>query len=392
MALNMKNEKDSLSIYNQFKNDDGNLEIGRLLGRGGFGEVREIKYKNKTMAGKLLKKSNNGMLDEEKYGLELRGQNIIKINKIYTRKVEGIYYDLIIMEKALLRDLGKLNDFYHKFNLIKTLYNPFEEILGDVLLRFYSKQIINALEILDRQFCVHYDIKPGNLLVALNLVIKLSDFSILTKLKDGYENIKDSKTKIPGGTPGYVTPEYYQETTVSYEDAKKQDYFSLGATLFLLKYGMPLLDYKEYKEGNKIVNANNIIHLLQNDFSLIKSQHLSDKDFNEFLCSLIAYRPKERPSFEQIYRNKWLNKDIEYIDDTIYAFENDEEKIILELQKKDYYLKKNNLKKDKNMEKDILNNKEKELNDNLIEKENEKNNDKLNKKKCRFKFKKRKKE
>ena len=387
----MKNEKDSLSIYNQFKNDDINLEIGKLLGRGGFGEVRDIKIKNKTMAGKLLKKTNNKMLDEEKYSLELRGQNIIKINKIYTREVEGIYYDLIIMEKAILRDLGKLNDFYHKLNLLKTLYNPFEEFVGDALLRLYTKQIINALEILDREFCVHFDIKPGNILVALNLVLKLSDFSILTKLKDDNEHSKDSKTKIPGGTPGYVTPEYYQESTVSYEDAKKQDYFSLGATLFLLKYGKPLLDYKEYKDCNKIVNANYIIHLLQNDFSLIKSQHLTDKDFNEFLISLISYRPKERPSFEEIYRNKWLNKDVEYIDEIVYAFESDEEKIIMELQKKDYYLKKKNLTKNKNMEKDILNNKEKELSDNLIEKQND-NNNKLNKKKCRFKFKKRKKE
>ena len=372
----MKNEKDSLSIYNQFKNDDGNLEIGRLLGRGGFGEVREIKYKNKTMAGKLLKKSNNGMLDEEKYGLELRGQNIIKINKIYTRKVEGINYDLIIMEKALLRDLGKLNEYHHKYNLLKLINTPFDEIVGDYLLRFYCRQIISALEILDRSYYVHFDIKPENLLVNLNLIIKLTDFSILKKVKDG--NIR-----IPGGTPGYISPEYYIERDVNSEDARKQDYFALGSTLFLLKFGKELLKYK--RSENELINATQIINLLQKNISYIKSQKLIEHDFIEFLCSLISYKPKDRPSFEQIYRNKWLNKDADKIDEIFAGFQNDEEKLIMELQKKDFLIIK---EKDLNINVEVENknlNYEEDLRNSFILKNNEK---KHYEQPCRFRFKK----
>ncbi len=47
-----------------------------------------------------------------------------------------------------------------------------------------------------------------------------------------------------------------------------------------------------------------------------------------------------RPSFEQIYRNKWLNKDIEYVDAIFSAFEKDEEKLILEFQKNDFLMQK----------------------------------------------------
>ena len=54
------------------------------------------------------------------------------------------------MEKAILRDLGKLSDYYHNHNLLKLIYNPFNEMAGDSLVRFYTKQIITALEILNR--------------------------------------------------------------------------------------------------------------------------------------------------------------------------------------------------------------------------------------------------
>ena len=47
--------------------------------------------------------------------------------------------------------------------------------------------------------------------------------------------------------------------------------------------------------------------------NLIKSGKLSDKDFINFLCSLIQFKPEDRPNFEEIYFNKWLNKDSEDI-------------------------------------------------------------------------------
>ena len=321
-------------VYEKFKEEFDFTEVGKILGRGAFGEVRDIKFRNKTMAGKLIKRENkNRQSEEEKKGVELRGQNIIKINKIYTKEVDGITYDLILMEKAVLRDLGKLNDFYHRHNLLKLIFFPFDEIIGNSLLRFYSNQIINALEILDRSNYIHYDIKPENLLITINLIIKLSDFSLITKARDE-NNI------IPGGTPGYVSPEYYIGSTLSNQDARKQDFFALGSTLYYLKYGEHMLKFKKSEE--KIANAFRIIEFLQKSISFIKSQKLSDKGFINFLCSLIQYQPKDRPKFEEIYRNEWLNKDKDKINIVFNSFENDEEKLIMELQKLDFLIKKEN--------------------------------------------------
>ena len=375
-----KEKSDMLEIFEKFKNGEI-TGIGKLLGRGAFGEVRDIIFKNKTAAGKLIKRESNEITEEEKFSQELRGQNIIKINKIYTKEIKDEWYDLVIMEKAILRDLGKLNEFYHGHNLLKLINEPFDEAAGDNLLRFYSKQIISALEILDRNYYIHFDLKPENLLITINLVLKLTDFSLLKKVQD-----KDNNIKIPGGTPGYLSPEYYIERNVSPEDARKQDYFALGSTLFFLKYGFDLLKYK--KSEDKIIIANQIIDSLQKNISYIKSQKITDKDFVDFLCSLISYRPKDRPSFEQIYRNKWLNKDSDKLEEILYGFENDEDKLIMELQKNDYLIKKEkDLNINQNYEKDKNNlNQEEKLKNSL---ENKKKNDNNP---CRFRFKKKKKQ
>ena len=334
----MENEKNGMyDIYEKFRDSCDFTMIGKSIGKGAFGEVRNIIYKNKTMAGKLIKKDQKEPSDEERYSLELRGQNIIKINKIYTKKIQNYFYDLIIMEKAILRDLGKLTEYFHGHNLLKVIYEPFNEKAGDSLLRFYAKQIINALELLDKNYFVHYDLKPENLLMQVNLIIKLSDFDLLRKEKNGL-------TKIPGGTHGFVTPEYYVDRNVSCDVARKQDYFALGSTLFFLKYGKQMINFKK-SDDNAVNVINEIISLQQRIYS-IRSGQLTDKDFIDFLVSLIEYVPKDRPSFEQIYKNKWLNEDIDNLYNIFNTFENDEEKIIMELQKNDFFIEHENNRKE----------------------------------------------
>jgi hypothetical protein len=88
------------------------------------------------------------------------------------------------------------------------------------------------------------------------------------------------------------------------------------------------------------MNYDRIISLLEKNIAYIKSQKCTDKNFMNFLIKLIMYTPDERPSFEQIYRNKWLNENSKELDQTISAFENDEEKLIMELQKQDFLVKK----------------------------------------------------
>ena len=137
---------------------------------------------------------------------------------------------------------------------------------------------------------------------------------------------REEKFKLPGGTQGYITPEYYLSKNVTIDVARKQDYFALGSCLFYLKFGIPLLRYKKYEDTE--MNADRIIDILLRNINYLKTQIFTDKDFIKFIIKLLNFKPEDRPTFQQIYRNKWVNKDIDILDKTIMAFENDEEKLI----------------------------------------------------------------
>ena len=335
----MKDDKEFYfdDVFKEFKRLEEIQEIGKSLGKGAFGVVKEVKYKNKIRAGKLVMKET---LVEEEAIQDLKGPHIIKMDKICRpiKKFNNNTYHLIIMEKAILRDLGKLNNFFHERNLLKLIFiKCFDEELSDTVLRYYTRQIINGLETLNKNNYVHFDIKPENILITNNLILKLSDFSISKKFDE-----KDlTEYKIPGGTLGYLTPEYYMNKKLNQENAKKQDYFALGCMIFLLKYGLHFLKTK--KDDDHDVMADTIVNLLLRNTNYLYSKKLADEDFIIFTTNLVKIDPKDRYDMEKIYRNKWLNKNLDYLEKVVDNFEMDEEKFLLELQKQDFIIQKNKI-------------------------------------------------
>ena len=287
-----------------------------------------------------MERKENIKYNEADLILEFRGPNILKVNKIFTEVIDNVTYDLIIMEKAALRDLRSLINFIYHKNTLKLIYKtPFENIIGDNFVRYFLKNVLNGFECLDRSDLIHFDIKPENILICLNLVFKLSDFNLLRNPKQMEIDNNENNLKIPGGTKGYVTPEYYENDAITQDIAKKQDYFALGATVFYLKYGYKMLNYKEHLD-DIIRNADSVIESLQIAMDEIKTTQGCDKGFIEFLCDLIQYRPEDRPRFEEIYRNKWLHKYSKEISEIAENNETEEEKFMLELNKSDFLLEK----------------------------------------------------
>ena len=86
----------------------------------------KLNNSRKIIAAKLVKKDEDNNFNEIEVAKDLRGNNIIKINKIISKEYNGENYDLIIMEKAVLRVLGKLTEYYYKHNLLKLIIDPFD--------------------------------------------------------------------------------------------------------------------------------------------------------------------------------------------------------------------------------------------------------------------------
>ena len=322
---------------------DNNLIKGKEIGRGGFGIIYEVHHpeSKEVLAAKLVQKNENSNNNEAEMSKKICGPNIVKFYDIYEKKIDQKIYNLILMEKAPLKDLYIFNNMMRNRNLLNLIFlNPFD-IIGDNLLRFFFKQIVQGLEILDRGNFVHFNIKPHNFLIFNDMVLKLCDFCLLrniTSLSDRNNNIK-----IPGGTFGYLSPEYYQNNhTININDANKQDFFALGATLYYMKYGKNMINFRKVSdyENDELKNVDYLIEEIQDAMEKIKATKSSDKDFIDFLCSLIQFNPKDRPSFEEIYRNKWINKNRKKLEEISKINSFDEEKLIIEINKSDFLINK----------------------------------------------------
>lgn len=149
-----------------------------ILGRGAYGIVIRASYKKRNVAVKILEKSNYfkyESLHQEANILNLDHKNIIRILKIVDCKT----YGAIIMERFNGKSLQHTLDRY-EIDLFHRLH-----ILQDILA---------ALAYLHQNKIVHTDVKPQNVLVALDTqftngyMCKLFDFGCSLMLNSSYEH------------------------------------------------------------------------------------------------------------------------------------------------------------------------------------------------------------
>jgi serine/threonine protein kinase len=93
-------------------------------------------------------------------------------------------------------------------------------------------QVAEALAAAHAVGIAHRDIKPGNILLAENGTVKITDFGISRALDDGTVT---TQTGMLAGTPAYLAPEIARGD----DSSRASDVFSLGSTLYHAIEGRP---------------------------------------------------------------------------------------------------------------------------------------------------------
>jgi len=203
---------------------------------------------------------------------------------------ETKYNNKLEKNSYLLLELAPYGDFYE---LIRERKVPFDE----KMLRTFFHQLIEGLEYLHSQGVAHLDLKPENLLLGENFLLKIADFD--------YSYVEgDEETEVIG-TKNYRAPEVLNNTCTKYSAT---DVFSTAVILFGMKCGGVLPFIEELFEGI------NFFELLHQDQELFWRKHIDiqkkknsffDADFRELFFMMTKPNPDERANLSDIKNSKW---------------------------------------------------------------------------------------
>jgi serine/threonine protein kinase len=145
-----------------------------------------------------------------------------------------------------------------------------------------GNQIASALAAAHKAGIVHRDIKPGNVLLADDGTVKITDFGVSHAVGD----VTVTATGMLTGTPAYLAPEIAQGHSASFSS----DVFSLGATLYTALEGSPPFG----------VNANPIalLHQVASGEIIVPTR---SGPLTPVLLQLLQRDPEDRPTMAQAH-------------------------------------------------------------------------------------------
>ena len=264
---------------------------------------------------KIFDDSERALFREETKMYEIINRLNLRTNiQFYESSIDDLLInDNISRKMYIILEYGSKGSLFDALNKTKNGFS--EDVCKYILLN-----ILNAVDALHNEGICHRDIKPENIVfVGDNYDIKLIDFGLSGKFLD--ENNQKIKLEECYGTRYYCAPEIIERKLY---DGTKVDIFSIGAMLFLL-----MTKNFGFAEAKIKKNIEKVKHLL---YKLIKEKeddrywelmakyyhinNLSPKFKNLFL-KMVAYNPEERPTIEEIRKDKFMadivNASEEYI-------------------------------------------------------------------------------
>ncbi|KNC46455.1 STE/STE7 protein kinase [Thecamonas trahens ATCC 50062] len=220
--------------------DHSQLTFVRLLGRGGFGEVKLYRSPSgELVAVKAVPLYADTDKEREHMLCEVRTLN--SSDSDYLVRLRGAFFHDDKLHLAMeFMDGGSLRDVLKSSSARQRM--P-EAILGKI-----AVAVMHGMNYLKKEKGVmHRDIKPDNILVASDGSIKLADLGIAKKLEDSI-----AKTNV--GTTYYLAPERIRGDVAEYNITA--DVWAFGVTMIELATGaFPYEVASEFLVLDAIVNS-----------------------------------------------------------------------------------------------------------------------------------------
>uniref|UniRef100_A0A914C4Y1 non-specific serine/threonine protein kinase n=1 Tax=Acrobeloides nanus TaxID=290746 RepID=A0A914C4Y1_9BILA len=258
---------------------EGLYHIHEELGSGGFGKVKlathiltgekvAIKIIDKRAVGEDLPRITTE-LDALKH---LSHQNICRLYQ-YIETEEKFY---IVMEYC---NGGEMFDYIVK-----------KERLEESEARHFFRQLVQAMAYVHSLGFAHRDLKPENLLLKEDLQLKVIDFGLCAKPRNGLNRPLDTCC----GSPAYAAPEIIQNLSYFGNEA---DVWSMGVLLYALLCGsLPFEDDNLHILYKKITSGIYYEPVFLSPLS------------KDILRAMLQVNPKFRITLKELLSHPWLTK------------------------------------------------------------------------------------
>jgi serine/threonine protein kinase len=268
-------------------------EIGQIIGKGGFSEVKLATEKKtgKNWAAKIISKKAANKSGEAIEGIwneifilkSVEHKNIVELHEVYEDNQN--YY--IILENISGGEL---------FDRIIALTTYSEKDASNVI-----RQILEGLQHLHERNIAHRDLKPENLLLSspsADADIKITDFG-LSEIQQSLHPGEEMKMAKAVGTPSYIAPEVLQFLSTGQPYGKQIDLWGVGCILYILLCGFPPFYGDDDDEMYDKIEAGDY-SFPSPDWDCISSEAIN------LIKNLLNLNPDKRYTASEALKDPWI--------------------------------------------------------------------------------------
>jgi|UniRef100_A0AC35G184 serine/threonine protein kinase len=264
-----------------------NYLFGNEIGNGSYGKVKEVLHFKTSVrrAVKIIKdkkvcKIPGGIANvQREFSIlkQLDHPNIIRL--IESFRVESKEKLYLIFEFCVT-------------SLDYMLEDSSLKRMNEYQTHYYFDQIIAGLEYLHTNGVIHKDIKPTNLLVNEENILKIADFGVAEK----HENPSDDVCFMSQGTPAFQAPEVVMGDNPTFH-GRCIDIWACGVTIYRMVTG----DYPYH--GNVLMKL--FDNIVNEQFVIPLNVHLSE-ELVELISGMLIKKPADRWTLNKIKDAKWM--------------------------------------------------------------------------------------